>query len=209
MNQSCVVLAACLLILGGCTAAARHNPYPQRYTLGADVPQAASVVARPAHAATLQVARVGMPAWSQGEGLYYRLDYGNRRRIAAYAGSAWAAPPADMLEQLIRNALAAGGGWRAVVGAGSGAQARFTLRVDVADFSQVFTTPQTSFGVLDATATLVDAQSAKVLAQRAFHLRIAAASPDAAGGVAALDAASRDFARQLQTWLRAQPPAQL
>lgn len=208
MNKPRVALAMCLLVLGGCTSAVRYNAYPQRYALGVVTTQTALPPATPVHAATLQIARVGVPAWLQGDGMVYRLAYGNRQRVAAYADSTWAAPPADLLEPLIRNALAASGNWRAVLGPGSGAQAQFTLRVDLADFSQVFTAPQTSFGVLDATATLMDAHSARVIAQREFHFKVAAASVDAAGGAAALDAASRSFVRQLQTWLRALPAAQ-
>lgn len=205
MNKSCIFLVVCLSALGGCASVARQNAFPQRYTLGAAAPSAVSSRSSSANAATLQVARVEMPAWLQGVGMYYRLDYGNHQRIAAYANSAWAAPPAEMLEQLIRNALAVDGTWRAVVGPGSDAQARFILRVDVADFSQVFAMPQASFGVLDATATLAAADGSRVIAQRSFHLRIAAPSADAAGGVAALGRASRDLVRQLQTWLREQP----
>lgn len=205
MNKSCIFLVACLSALGGCTSVARQNAFPQRYALG----PAASQIAPPPQAQprrmTLQVARVEMPAWLRGEGMYYRLDYGNRQRVAAYADSAWVAPPAEMLQQLVRNMLAADGTWHAVVGPGSDARAQFILRVDVEDFSQVFTSPQTSFGVLDAAATLVDAHNAKVIAQRSFHLRIAAPSADAAGGAAALGATSQDFTRQLQAWLRMQP----
>lgn len=208
MNKPCLALALCLSLLGGCANVARQAAYPQRYTLGARVQPATPTPATPTHDATLQVTRVVMPAWQRADGVYYRLAYGNRQRVAAYANSEWAAPPADLLEQLIRNALAADGGWRAVVGPGSGVQARYALHVDVADFSQVFGTPQTSFGELDATATLVEVAHARVVAQRAFHLRIPADSADAAGGVAALGTASRDFTRQLQAWLRAQPTGQ-
>lgn len=203
MSRQALLLLVCTLALGGCASVTRPAAYPQRYTLAAP-PPATRATSQPAHDATLEVARVSVPAWLAGDGLYYRLDYGNRRRVAAYADSAWAAPPADMLQQLVRNTLAGAGGWRAVVGPGSNAQAQVTLQVDVEDFSQVFTTPQASFGVLDATATLVDAASTRVTAQRSFHLRVAAPTPDAAGGVAALGTASRDFARQLQAWLRTQ-----
>ena len=124
--------------------------------------------------------------------------------IAAYANSDWAAPPAAMLEQRLRSALA-DGGWRAVVGPASNAQADFTLHVSVDDFSQVFTSPRESFGVLDATVTMDGANDALV-AQRHFHFRVAAPGADAAGGVKALDTASQDFANQLRDWLRAQQP---
>jgi cholesterol transport system auxiliary component len=109
-----------------------------------------------------------------------------------------------MLGQRLRGALD-DGGWRAVVGPANSAQADVTLHVSVDDFSQVFTSPGESFGVLDATVTLDGANDALV-AQRHFHFRVAAPSADAAGGVEALDAASGHFADQLRDWLRARQP---
>ncbi|MES2404159.1 MAG: ABC-type transport auxiliary lipoprotein family protein [Pseudomonadota bacterium] len=203
MKHLRLVSALCLLVLGGCGAASRQNVVPRHYTLG-PLTNAVTPTSPHARGAILRVARIDMPAWLQGTGLYYRLAYRSDNVVAAYANSDWAAPPAAMLEQRLRNALA-GGGWRAVVGSASNAQADFTLHVSVDDFSQVFTSPGESVGVLDATATLDGAHDALV-AQRHFHFRAAAPTADAAGGVRALDAASRDFARRLRDWLAAQQP---
>lgn len=202
MNRLPAILVSCVLALGGCAMASRQNVIPHHYTLGGS--QAAAAQAPSATGgATLRIARIEMPAWQQGNGLYYRLAYRNGEAIAAYADSDWAAPPADMLERRLHNALA--GGWGAVVGRDSGARADFTLDLRVDDFSQVFTTPTQSFGVLDATATLV-AASGGVVAQRHFHFRVAAPGADAAGGVRALDAASRELAQRLRGWLVAHKP---
>lgn len=198
-----MVLAACLFVLGGCAAASKQAQFPRHYVLG-ESSAAATQTPPQTSVATLRVARVDVPEWLQGDGMHYRLAYRNDDAIATYANSDWAAPPADMLAQCLRNALA-GSVWRAVVGPGSTAQADFTLHVGLDDFSQVFTTPAQSFGVLDATATLVAADGT-VVAQRHFHFRVAAPGADAAGGVAALDAASRDFSAQLRDWLAAQRP---
>lgn len=198
-----LALALCMLALGGCATASRQNLVPRHYTLG---PWAPAAVQTSPHAneAILRVARIEMPAWLQGTGLYYRLTYRNDAVVAAYANSDWAAPPAGMLEQRLRTALA-DGEWRAVIGPASNAQADFTLHVSMDDFSQVFTSPGESFGVLDATVTLDGANDA-VIAQRHFRFRVAAPTADAAGGVKALDAASRGFAQQLRNWLAAQQP---
>ena len=203
MKRMRFVWALCLLALGGCGVASRQNVAPRHYTLGS-LTSATTPTPPRANGAILRVARIEMPAWLQGTGLYYRLAYRNENVIAAYANSDWAAPPAAMLEQRLRSALD-DGGWRAVVGPASNAQTDFALHVSVDDFSQVFTSPGESFGVLDATVTL-DGANAALVAQRHFHFRVAASSADAAGGVKALDAASRDFADQLRDWLRAQHP---
>jgi len=203
MKRIRLVLILCLLALGGCGAAVRQNVVPRHYTL-APWTNASTPASPRAGGAILRVARIEMPAWLQDTALYYRLAYRSDSVIAAYANSDWAAPPAAMLEQRLRRALD-DGGWRAVVGPASNAQADFTLHVSVDDFSQVFTSPDESFGVLDATATL-DGADDVLVAQRHFHFRIAAQSADAAGGVKALDTASRDFADQLRDWLRTQQP---
>jgi cholesterol transport system auxiliary component len=203
MKRMRLALVLCLLALGGCGVASRQNVVPRHYILGPSA-NAAKPTSRRAGGAILRISRIEMPAWLQGTGLHYRLAYRNGNVTAAYADSDWAAPPATMLEQRLRSALD-DGGWRAVVGPASNAQADFTLHVGMDDFSQVFTSPGESFGVLDATVTLDGADDALV-AQRHFHFRVPAPTADAAGGVKALDAASRDFARRLRDWLAAQQP---
>jgi cholesterol transport system auxiliary component len=203
MKRIRFVLTLCLLVLGGCGAASRQNVAPRHYTLG-PLAKVATPASPRAGGATLRIARLEMPAWLQGTGLYYRLAYRDGNVIAAYANSDWAATPAAMLEQRLCSALD-DGSWRAVIGAASNAQADFTLHVGVDDFSQVFTSPDESFGVLDATVTLEGANDA-LIAQRHFHFRVPAPTADAAGGVKALDVASRDLARRLRDWLLAQQP---
>ncbi|HET7930960.1 MAG TPA: ABC-type transport auxiliary lipoprotein family protein [Rhodanobacteraceae bacterium] len=203
MKRMRAMFALSLLALGGCATASRQGVVPRHYVLDGSAPASSTTAPHP-RGTVLRLARIEVPAWLQGTGLYYRLAYRDDDVVAAYADSDWAAPPAGMLAQRLRNVLA-GGGWRAVIGPAGNARAGFTLHVQLQDFSQVFTTPAQSYGVLAATATLVDAHAA-VVAQRQFRLRVVAPSADAAGGVQALDAASRDFARQLRDWLAAQQP---
>jgi cholesterol transport system auxiliary component len=66
----------------------------------------------------------------------------------------------------------------------------------------VFDNSESSSGVLAARATLM--QGGKVIAQRSFIARAPASSQDAAGGAAALRAASDDFAGQIGAWLSVQ-----
>jgi len=203
MKRMRFAFGLCVLALGGCGAASRQNVVPRHYILGNSAPAASQT---PPHSsgATLRVARIEMPAWLQGTGLYYRLAYRNGNVIAAYANSDWAAAPAGMLEQRLRDALA-DDRWGAVIGPDSTAQAAFTLHVRLDDFSQVFTSASESFGVLDAEVTLVSANDA-VIAQRPFRFRVAAPTADAAGGAKALDDATRDFVRRLRDWLAMQQP---
>ena len=197
-----MLLAACLLLLAGCMHSTKAQ-FTGHYGLGtpASMPANGSG-ATSANGKILQVAQISVPDWLSGNAMFYRLDYRNDDRLAAYGQSDWIAPPASLLEPILRRALA-GGGWRAVVGPRNPATADASLQLRIDDFSQAFAQPGSSKGVLDATATLIDSRSDSVLAQKHFHVEVAAATPDAEGGARALADASRKFAAQLQTWVQA------
>ncbi len=196
MNRSWFALGACLLVVTGCVHSTKAR-FVQHYTLDAPAPREAQV---PADARILQIARIGVPEWLEGTAMYYRLDYRVGGRMATYADSDWIAPLATLLEPLLEKALVAGGGWRAVIGPGSLAGADVSLQIRLDDFAQVFSQPQQSSGVLDATATLISNHDERVIAQRHFHVEVSAPTPDAQGGVRAMNEASAQFAGQLQRW---------
>jgi cholesterol transport system auxiliary component len=197
-----VLLFAFLVVLGGCVHSTKAQ-FTGHYGLGT----AASVPATDSGAADaggriLQVSLISVPDWLSGNAMFYRLDYRNDDRLAAYGQSDWISPPASLLEPILRRALAAGG-WRAVVGPRNPATADASLQLRLDDFSQAFSEPGESRGVLDATATLIDNHHDDVVAQRHFHIEIPAATPDAQGGAKALAEASRKFAAQLRDWTQA------
>jgi ABC-type uncharacterized transport system auxiliary subunit len=157
MNRAWVIVAICVVALAGCSMGSKPV-FPHHYTLS-EPAQARSSAPAPAAATsadTLQIARIAVAPWLEGTGLYYRLDYRHDDRIASYSRSDWVAPPARMLEQMLRNALSQGSAWHAIIGPGSTASAAFTLHVRLNDFSQAFASPSQSQGVLDAVVTLVD-----------------------------------------------------
>ena len=197
-----MVLAAWLLLLGGCVHSTKAQ-FTRHYGLGtpASAPANDSGTAS-ANGKILQVSQVTVPDWLSGNAMYYRLDYQNDDRLAAYGQSDWIAPPASLLEPILRRALA-DGGWRAVVGPRNPATADASLQLRLDDFSQAFAQPGESKGVLDATATLIDSHDDSVIAQKHFHIEVAAATPDAQGGAKALAEASHEFATQLQAWAQA------
>lgn len=191
------MLCACALVLGGCMNTTRTR-FTTHYTLGEPAPAIAS--ARHGQK-VLRISRISVPPWLEGTTMHYRLDYRHDNRLAAYGRSDWIAPPATMLEDLIRNTIAAGDNWRAVIGAGSTATADADLHLQLENFSQVFAQPDQSAGLIEATATLVDDGDGSVMAQKHFRVEIAAPTPDAQGGAKALGEASRQFATQLERWL--------
>lgn len=197
MNRMFALLCACALILVGCMNTTRTR-FTNHYTLGESTP--ANTAAHHGQA-VLRISRIAVPPWLEGTAMHYRLDYRHDNRVAAYGRSDWVAPPATMLEDLIRNTVAAGGDWLAVVGPGSTAMADADLHLQLENFSQVFAQPDQSAGLIEATATLVDSRDASVMTQKHFRIEVPASTPDAQGGAKALGEAGRRFATQLERWL--------
>lgn len=172
------------------------------YTLSAAAPSpAASSRASRTDRGVLQITSMTVPDWLDGTAMYYRLDYRADDRLAAFANSDWIAPPATLLEPLLQKAILAGGGWRAVIGPRNPATAGVALQIRLDDFSQAFSQPNDSAGVLDATATLISNRDERVIGQRHFHVEVAAPTPDAQGGAKALAKASAEFSNGLRRWI--------
>lgn len=199
MIRIALAMLAGLTLLAGCSHTPSRAVFPRHYTLAMTATNGRSTHGL----ATLQVGRISVPPWLDGSALYYRLDYRQNDQIAAYGQSDWIAPPAHLLGDVVVNALTASGAWRIVSGPASAARSDFSLDIRLNDFSQVFTSPTTSKGVLDATATLLDNRTDQAVAQRHFHIEAPSPSPDAAGGAHALNDASRQFVAQLRQWLAA------
>jgi cholesterol transport system auxiliary component len=129
--------------------------------------------------------------WLGGPEIDYRLAYGDPLRRSQYANSRWAAPPALLLAQQLRLRI----GFAAADGV-----ADCTLRVELQEFSHVFTAPQISHGALLGRIRLIDGKRRR-LAGRAVDIERPAREADAAGGVQALVEAGEELARQLAAWL--------
>lgn len=170
------------LLLGGCAVPSR--PAAQAvHDLGV-----LDAVATPAGTAVLRSVDVQPAPWLAGTAMGYRLLQVQPTRRQAYAESRWAAPPAQLVELALRRTLGAG-------------QGSCRLRIELDEFAQVFETDGVSRGVIEARASLLAQRGEQVLASRAFSISLPAVTPDAPGGVAALQAASRALGRELTGWL--------
>jgi cholesterol transport system auxiliary component len=145
----------------------------------------------------LLVYDVSAPAWVDSASIYYRLAYRDASRPQAYAGSRWVMPPAALLTNRLRQRLASAGG--GVILPTDGLRAPVALRVELDEFAQVFDAEDRSRGVVRLRASLVGSRS--LIAQKAFSVDRAAATPDADGGVRALTAASDAVLEQLLDWI--------
>lgn len=143
--------------------------------------------------------------------LQYRLAYDSAQQLRAYQQARWSQPPASLVQQTVLAELAR----HQPVLSGDGARAAarglmpgvLLLRLELAEFSHVFTTPTQSAGVLRLRATLVEprVQGEVLRGQRLFSTQVPAVSANAEGGAAALGEAARLAASDLAAWLDQAP----
>lgn len=188
------------MIVSGC--AEKVSPLVKnRYTLAPlEAPLPEGECAQP-HPVILRVARIDAPDWLNSVNIYYQLLYQDRHEIASYSRSRWISPPPLLIERLIQDALVQQNSWKAVIGPNNEARADLALQLHLAEFQQIFTAPEQSYGLLQVVATLVDNNNAQVIAQRTFQEKVPAPSPNAAGGAQALNSASQRWIKATAQWL--------
>ncbi|HEY0955976.1 MAG TPA: ABC-type transport auxiliary lipoprotein family protein [Roseateles sp.] len=185
MKRAATLLAA--LALTACSLAPTVPPKAV-YDLGPGAVSAAS-----GGPLAWRIADVTSPPWLASEGIAYRLSFQQAQRLEHYRDSAWAAPPAALLTQRLRQQLAATPGC-----AGRGPA---LLSVNLDQFEQQFTSATDSRAQLRLHATLWPAGGGTAR-QQAWTLERASA-PDAAGAVRGLAQAVDDWLPQLAAWLTA------
>jgi len=189
-----VLLGAALL---GACAMPERAPAPLLYDFG---PAAAAASAAPAAPArpTLAIRVLASPALDS-PAMLYRLGYADAQQLRAYTQARWAMAPADLVQQRLREGL---GRDNALLPAG--AEAARQLHIELEEFSQLFTSPGESSGLLRLRASVLQRTSLgeQLLAQREWQLQRPAPSPDAAGGVRALTSTTDAAVQELQQWLQ-------
>ena len=147
----------------------------------------------------------------ENQAVLYRLGYTDAQQLRPYAQARWSMPPAQLVRQRLRERLSQN---RVVLTAREGVALNRSqnaslplLRLELEEFSQLFSTPADSVGLLRLHATLVDITPAgeKLVAQRSLVVQQPAPSADAAGGVRALTAATDAAIDQIDDWLRGLP----
>ena len=196
------VLVLCGLALNGCALVdkpARAAVYDFGPGLLAE-PAPASVAALP----VVVLSEVEADTALDSTAILYRLSYADAQQLQPYAQARWSMVPAQLVRQRLRETL---GQRRTVLGPGDGnlggAARVLTLRVELEEFSQLFVAPGRSFGLVRLRATVVQPlpTGEKLLGQRSFVVQRPASSPDAAGGVRALAAASDAAVEEIEQWL--------
>ena len=164
----------------------------------------AAAVAKPVSiSGSVLVSEVAAPEWLDSPGLVYRLVYDDDARTRIYARSRWTAPPASLVTQRLRAAVAAATGGRLVLPEDA-ASADWVLRVELEAFSQVFETPDRSRALVRMRATLVRTAARQVVAQRTFGSELAATSANAPGGARALARGADEVVDAIVVWVAQQ-----
>jgi cholesterol transport system auxiliary component len=142
----------------------------------------------------------------------YRLGYAEAQQLRPYSQARWSMPPAQLVRQRLREQLSQR---RAVFNAREGvalnrsqnAVLPLLLRLELEEFSQLFSTPDASVGLIRLRATLLEITPAgeKLLGQRNVVVQRPATSADAPGGVRALTAATDAAIEELDQWLQQAP----
>jgi cholesterol transport system auxiliary component len=136
----------------------------------------------------LQVSDMSAPPWLASAGMAYRLVYQNEFQAQFYRDSRWAAPPAALLTERLRQKLA--------LGARSAASKPVALRLELVEFEQRFNAPTQSEVRVSLRARLGEGGGA----MQTFELVKPSRSPDAAGAVRAFSEASDELLNQVLAW---------
>ena len=147
------------------------------------------------------------------QSVLYRLTYQNEHELRPYTLARWASPPAQLVRQRLREQL---GQRRSIFDARGGlalnrsqnAVLPMLLRLDLEEFSQVFTAANASVGLIRLRATLIEQATSgeKLIAQRSVVVQRPAPSADAQGGVKALTQATDAAIDEIDAWLQQSAP---
>ena len=176
-------------LLAGC-ALTPTVPPRSVYDLGpaAAPPQTGGTVA-------WRIADITASPSASGDGIAYRLAFQQAQRLEHYRDSLWAAPPAELLTQRLREQLTAP--------AACAGRPAALLSVHLDAFEQVFSSPGQGQAVLRVQATLWPAGAGTPASQQHWRLERPTATPDAAGAVRALSQSVDDWMPQLASWAAA------
>lgn len=119
----------------------------------------------------------------------YRLNYQNPLRVFFYSESRWAAVPSVLLSSKINQMV-------------NYAQrpTNCSLRLKIEAFDHVFQSVDDSEGVAQLSALLIEKNTKKIISSQLITVKTSASSPDAEGGVAAIQYASEAALEKAIQW---------
>ena len=209
-----IFLSFIVLGLGGCSALPDKPARATLYDFGPG-----TLTARPAPGAASLPALAFAPVTLgdittaggaiDDQAVLYRLAYRDGQQLLPYSLARWSMPPAQLVRQRLKEQLSQrrpvfDSRESLAVTRGQGPALPLQLRIELEEFSHLFTAPDTSIGLLRLRATLVEVLPAgeKLVGQRNLVVQRPAPSADAPGGVRALSAATDAAIDEIEQWLQ-------
>jgi len=156
-----------------------------------------NTVSLPTTKLQIALAEIQVPAALDSTAMLYRLQYDNAQQLKPYAQARWSMPPAQLLAQRIKQVLNSRGA--VVTNSADSGGSLPVLRIELDEFSQVFTTPTASHAHIYARGIVIKGRN--IIGTRNFLLQVPATSPDAASGAKAMQTAVDDMISDMQKWL--------
>lgn len=119
----------------------------------------------------------------------YRLNYVNPSRVFFYSESRWVSTPAELLT-----------GKLSALTSVAVQPANCSLRLKIEAFDHVFESANISHGIVQLHIALIEKKSKRIISNQLISESAAAASPNAQGGTAALQTASRNALVKAINW---------
>lgn len=186
--------AALCLLFSGC--AFNSQPAAMLYDLGPASFEAKEYVL-PNEMPRLLVSQVNAADWLNSSKMYYRLAQVNDQQTRFYTLSRWNTRPSKLFSERFQSAALASGS--EVGNGGMAVPDEWRVTVHIEDFSQYFYDEAKSEGRI-ALRVSVAAKGGSLL-QKRFLRAEPAMSPDAAGGAAALAAATDGIIADILQWV--------
>jgi cholesterol transport system auxiliary component len=147
---------------------------------------------------TLLVSQITSNSWLDTSHMAYQL---NDNEINYFAENQWIAPPAELLQPIIINALISSNLYRAVVPAPFNGNYDQRLEIQLLEMQQNFI-QKPSVYEMTLQVQLVDRVSQKIINSQRFHIIAPALTDNPEGGVIAADRAVEEFIAQLVQFLK-------
>ncbi|MDX2164937.1 MAG: ABC-type transport auxiliary lipoprotein family protein [Gammaproteobacteria bacterium] len=194
------ILLGSVVLLGGCVLQPVKTQSNITYLLSSPSQGTAQSVSTNAKK-NLLVSVPTAPRWLSTDQMAYNLS---SSRINYFSQNQWAAPPAQMLEPIIAEALSRSGRFHAVVQAPFGGNVDERLDVRILNMQQDFTQKPSVYRVT-LQAQLINQVSGNIIRTRYFNYAIPTTSNDPEGGVDAANKAIEEWIPQLIDFCRKSP----
>lgn len=185
------------VLMAGCTLIPKDLAPVSVYDFGPAPDRVARSSALPP--VLIQITDIIAPTWLDTQAIRYRLAYHDPARTYTYANSRWAAPPAKLLTERIRQHFLAHADRQHKNR--SHPSTNYLLRINLEEFIQVFETPDNSRITVRLRAALYEPNNRLPIAQKNFLDERMTQTADAAGAVAVFIAGSDSLSEELIQWL--------